>query len=383
MKTKRLLSVLTLAALLPLAASADVYQDPETKVNYEYTVGQSEASVTSSSDVSGDIAILSSFTVDGNEYSVTSIGTYAFYNCRNLKSVIIPEGVTIIGNDAFNNCDNLNSVTIPKSATSIGNYAFSGCSELTSVAIPEGIISIGGSAFSGCIGLTSIVIPKSVDYIGEYAFFACSGLNAIMVASGNTTYDSRNNCNAIIETSSNSLIAGCKNTIIPESVNSIGSSAFQSCRSMTSITIPEGVTTIGNGAFAYCSGLTTISIPESVSSIGNYAFYGCTSLTSITSLIQEPFKVYSIVSDETYSNATLYVPAGTIDAYKATADWNKFEKIVEIGDDTTDIEAIVSNGSEGTAKERYALDGHRLDSATKGLNLVRMTDGTVKKVVVK
>ena len=191
-------------------------------------------------------------------------------------------GLTSIGNSAFDYCSNLTSVTIPESVTSIGPWAFYGCSGLTSVTIPESVTSIGKSAFWGCSGLTSVTIPESVTSIGESAFANCYGLNAIIVDDGNTKYDSRDNCNAIIETATNTLIYGCKSTVIPESVTSIGDEAFNNCSDLTSVTIPESVTSIGNLAFYYCTGLTSVTIPESVTSIGVQAFWGCSGLTSVT-----------------------------------------------------------------------------------------------------
>ena len=235
----------------------------------------------SSNKYSGNVVIPASVTYKGVTYSVTSIGDSAFDGCSGLTSITIPESVTSIGKSAFSGCSGLTSINIPESVTSIGKSAFWGCSGLTSINIPEGVTSIGESAFRGCSGLTSITIPESVTNIGDYAFEGCWGLTSITVASGNTFYDSRNNCNAIIETSSNTLIAGCQNTIIPNSVTSIGNSAFYGCSSLTSVIIPEGVTSIGNSAFYGCSGLTSINIPEGVTSIGNYAFDGCRGLTSI------------------------------------------------------------------------------------------------------
>jgi hypothetical protein len=195
-------------------------------------------------------------TFDGD---ITSIGEWAFYNCYGLTSITIPNSVTSIGANAFQNCYNLTSITIPNSVTSIGYGAFYSCTSLTSITIPEGVTSIGDNAFVNCYRLISIVVEE-----------------------GNTVYDSRENCNAIIETASNTLITGCKNTIIPNSVTSIEKCAFYDCYDLTSITIPEGVTSIGDDAFVNCTSLTSITIPHSVTSIGVDAFRGCEGLTSIT-----------------------------------------------------------------------------------------------------
>ena len=214
--------------------------------------------------------------------SVTNIDDRAFSGCTGLTSITIPDSVTNIGISAFNGCTGLTSVTIPDSVTNIGISAFNGCTGLTSVTIPDSVTNIGISAFNGCTGLTSVTIPDSVTAMGTSAFEGCTGLTSITVSSGNKKFDSRNNCNGIIETASNTLIYGCKNTDIPDSVTSIGKSAFRNCTGLTSITIPDSVTDIGANAFRDCTGLTSITIPDSVTDIGYLAFSNCTGLESIT-----------------------------------------------------------------------------------------------------
>ena len=214
--------------------------------------------------------------------SVTSIGDRTFDYCFSLTSVTIPNSVTSIGEEAFEGCSSLTSITIPNSVTSIGEEAFQYCSSLTSITLPNSVTSIGDKAFHYCRSLTSVTIPNGVTSIGSSAFSYCDSLKSIVVKSGNTTYDSRENCNAIIETATNTLIAGCQNTIIPSSVTSIGEEAFHYCRSLTSITIPSSVTSIRSRAFYDCDSLTSITIPNSVTSIGYRAFHGCESLTSVT-----------------------------------------------------------------------------------------------------
>ena len=288
--------------------------------------------------------------------SLISIGEAAFYGCERLTSVTIPASVTSISVNIFGSCNNLESIQveagntkydsrnncnaiidkvnntlisgcknteIPKDVTSIGAWAFHGLSSLTSITIPNSVTSIGEWALGYCDGLTSLTIPASLVDLGTNdPFTACSSLESIVVEKGNPKFDSRNDCNAIIEKSTNSLLLGCKNTIIPNDVTSIGNRAFDSCRGLISLTIPASVTSIGYWAFINCTGLTDL-----------YCLAAAVPTTNGDPNYPDPFVESNI------SNATLHVPAGSVDLYKAADCWKDFKSIV--GDASIELSPFI------------------------------------------
>ena len=298
------------------------------------------------------------------------LGDFAFEGCSGLTSLTLPSGVTEIGFGAFDGCKGLTSLTIPSSVTKIGRYAFDGCSGLTSLTIPSSVTSIDWGAFRGCSGLTSLTIPSGVTSIGNYTFKGCSRLTSLTIPSGVTKIGE-------------SAFQGCSRLTtltIPSSVTSIGKNAFNGCSGLTSLTLPSGVTEIGWYAFKGCSGLTSLTIPSSVTWIGLEAFSGCSGLTSIYVYPENlPELGTDIFTGCNAQNCTVYVPKGTVDAYKSSK-FGYFENIVEF--DATGIDKVATS-ADVKEVSRYSANGQRLSAPAKGLNIVKYSDGSVKKVVVQ
>ena len=244
---------------------------------------QADYAVTGESGETGDCT----WSLEGTKLTISGSGAMADYQYdvpwgKDITEVVIEDGVTAIGARAFFMCDKLTSISIPASVRSIGEDALYCCYALESADIPEGVQSIGSYAFYGCRAMKSFAIPASVTSIGTSAFASCGALESLSVAEGNTVYDSRNNCNAIIETDTDTLVIGSGVTVIPDSVVSIGTQAFSVCDSLTEITIPASVTSIGEAAFYSCSNLGEIIFMGNVESIGNGAFESCGSLNGVT-----------------------------------------------------------------------------------------------------
>ena len=372
------------------------------------------------------------------------IGGYAFYNCSRLTSLNLPAGITEIGSSAFDGCSGLTSLTLPASITKIGWNAFEGCSGLTSLTLPAGITEIDYAAFYGCSGLTSLNIPSSITEIGDQAFQDCSGLTSLNIPSSITEIGSSafygcsglkevNFCiNDDLETYLTkghpyiNVACGIKYYLndkeitsieIPSNVTTLGHYVFQDCSGLTSLTLPAGITWIGDGAFQGCSGLkevrfcindnldtyltkghpyidvdcgikyyindkeiTSIVIPSSVTSLGNYAFQKCSTLESIYVSWPIPISAGSAFYDVDRKNCTLYVPQGTETDYFLADVWGDFGNIVEY--DATGIDKTTTS-TDVEEVSRYSVNGQRLVGPTKGLNIVKYSDGSVKKVAVE
>lgn len=302
----------------------------------------------------------------------TQIASQVFHKCKGLVGLSIPESLTTIGsgnfyennlskitvapgNKKYDSRDNCNAIietstntlihgcktsTIPNTVTTLGDYSLAYCSGLTSIVIPSSVDSIADGAFAECGNLTTVLIGKGTRKIVNNPFYGCRKLRSISVATNNPYFDSRDDCNAIIEKSTGKLLVGCAATKIPASTKAIGFYAFYNL-TIKSISIPDQVESIGNYAFPFLdNGLRSLTIGKSVKQIGKSAFILADSLRYIRSFIEEPFDLDESVFtgsepavNRVYDNAILYVPIGCKVNYMTTIGWNKFKKIVEVADD--------------------------------------------------
>ena len=358
-----------------------------------------------------------------------TIDDRAFSGCNNLKSINIPEGVTEIGESAFSGCTSLESINIPEGVTEIGVSAFSYCENLTHINLPIKLKRINVRAFESCRNLTSVNIPEGAE-IGGYAFYRCSELESINFPEGwkgSIGYNAFSYCKSLkavnLPSSSNyiedSAFEGCTSltTInIPDGCG-IGTHAFEGCTCLTTINIPDGCG-IGDGAFLNCTSLISVKIPwnfgysafDGCSSlttvflkkrtdgkdgfVGYRAFLGCKKIKSIYCQETSPARHYNYYESPGQSTpfeqivtqeGTLYVPIGSTNKYRQT-EWKEFKNIVEYDfDKLTGIDKVTTdsdNQGENSEVARYSIDGQRLNAPTQGLNIVKYSDGTTKKVMV-
>lgn len=427
MKPKNLLLAL-LAQLLTLSASAydvyinGIYYNRLSPTELEVTRGEGQC-------YSGSVVIPSTVTYEGRTFKVVKIGDEAFRWLFSLESVTIPEGVTEIGSNAFWNANKMNNVVLPNSLVTIGESAFNTCIGLSSIYlpnnlkslkkgafwncqclkyifIPESVTEIGDGAFYNCHGLqmaefasieslcsikygegetqpradsnplywahhlyidgeevNDLVIPKSVTHIGPCTFAGCTALNSVTVEKGNPVYDSRGNCNAIIENQSNRLVFGIDKTVIP-----------------------DGIKEIGKFAFVGQTGLTTLKFPDSVTKIDTCAYAGCTSIITMYVRSKTPPQIYGddagTFDESLYSAWTdIYVPMKSKTRYQNANYWKKFKYIYEYDYDLED--GIHDTQMPLEIESQCDISGRQLDKPQKGINIIRYSDGTTRKVLVK
>lgn len=440
---KRIYTTLLLAAITLFACqTVSAYDFEVDGIYYNLNTSDMTATVTSGNEkYTGEVVIPSSVTYNTKTLKVTTIGKYAFSRCTSLTSVtipnsvttigayvfsgctsltsfVIPNSVTEIGYGAFKSCTSLSSITIPNSVTTIDDFAFSGCTSLSSVTIPNSVTEIGAAVFSGCTSLSSITIPNSVTVINSSAFSRCTSLTSIAIPNGVTEIGGR----AFSECTSLSTV------VLSENLKKIDYETFQGCSQLTSISIPAHVTDIDRSAFSNCGNLgkfifedsdqplniswsqysneasrlhpTYLYLGREIKDKYEYKFmlsdkvetlaFGKTyrsrvhpdpaTIKTVISKIEKPHEIAHF-RNSTYINVTLYVPKGTKALYESTDGWRQFFNIQE-GDPTTGIVSAKDDVNK-VEVSRYDIKGQRLNAPRKGINIVRYSDGTTEKIVVR
>lgn len=317
---KKLL-ILILIALLPLVSKAYVGEAVVDGINYYIITKTKTAEVRGKTGkYSGHVVIPSTIEYDGVTCNVTGIGNNAFRECKSLTSVVIPNSVTNIGDYAFYDCLDLTYVTIPNSVTNIGKYAFTWDKSMASLAIPNSVLTIGIGAFAQCWGVAAVTIGDGLSIIEEDVFSDCRSMVSVTIGNG-------------VKSIGKNSFASCGLTSleIPEGVTSIGNCAFQNCSNIISVTIANSVKSIDKSAFYGCSKMSSLIIGNGIKNIGNTAFENCSDITDVYCYAEMvPSTASDVFNGSLVEYATLHVPEGPIDSYKAILPWSGFGEIVAI-----------------------------------------------------
>ena len=335
------------------------------------------------------------------EIKADKIGDNAFTGCSKMEDAVLGESLGSVGNSAFKDCASLKGIIIPDSVTGIGGRCFSGCESLAYAKIGAGVSVIPDEAFNNCKSLPEITIPKTVESIGDKVFYGCTSLAGVTIADRETELKLGSN-------GSNPMFSSCplksvyiggnitygttanagyspfyRNTSletvrITDRETEISENEFYGCTSLKSVSMGDGINTIGRYAFSGCSALESFSFGTGLKSVGEEAFSDCTGMKKLVSKTAvPPICGPQALDDINKWECTLYVPQESLDAYKSAAQWKEFFFL------ETGIKDVPNTSSSATESERYSTDGTRIASPQKGINIIRMSDGTVKKVLVK
>ncbi len=339
--------------------------------------------------------------------AVTGIGDKTFYGCSSLLSIIIPNAVTNLGQYAFSDCSMMGYAVMGTGVKTISTYAFSGCTSLTAMQIGSNVETIATYAFNNCKSLPEIEIPQAVTDIKDNVFQGCTSLKNVVMADRTTILNlgynktSSNNGNPLFSScpldsvyiggnisyntgSSYGYSPFYRNTslrtvVITDKETEISENEFYGCTNLQDVKIGDGVESFGNWAFSGCSSLKHLSFGTNVAKIGKEAFSDCTSVTQIVSRAQQPPVCGTQALDDINKwDCTLLVPAESINAYRAADQWKEFFFMEEYD---TGVARIASETQEGA--KYYSPEGKPLDRPQRGLNIVVMQNGTVRKVFVK
>ena len=301
---------------------------------------------------------------------ITSLGVCCFSDCSSLTSIDLPSGITSLGGSCFEYCSSLTSISLPESLTSLGVRCFYDCISLANVHLSSDKISLGNGCFECCRSLKSIDLPSGITSLGDWCFRDCSSLTKISLPERLTSLGGE-------------CFEGCsslKTISLPSGITSLDYSCFKDCSSLIEVSLPSGITSLGDWCFLGCSSLKSINLPESINSLGSSCFSGCKGLASVYVYAEQlPTMGYTVFENCDADNCILYVPKGTIDMYRQS-DFGYFKNIVELDATGINNPAVSTNLKE---VYRYSTNGRRILTPTKGINVVKYSNGMVKKELVK